>query len=139
MMQCAMIFWNWKATSILMRYAKFVFSVDVAYIMRQLNGQINVHKIFWGLRFRGLCVRKWTFFWSHCLRIFLLTVVEKSRKHLIILMFLFTNLQIMNGSRSERKEVLLEEHDPIWVELRDLFIADVRNFRLSDLRVGCDF
>lgn len=37
----------------------------------------------------------------------------------------------MNGSKKERKEVLLEEHDPIWVELRDLFIADVRNFRSS--------
>ncbi|KAG0585407.1 hypothetical protein KC19_2G009300 [Ceratodon purpureus] len=33
--------------------------------------------------------------------------------------------EVMNGSRKERKEVLLEEHDPIWVELRDLFIADV--------------
>lgn len=32
----------------------------------------------------------------------------------------------MNGAKKERKEVLLEEHDPIWVELRDLFIADVR-------------
>lgn len=42
------------------------------------------------------------------------------------------NLQIMNGSKKERKEVLLEEHDPIWVELRDLFIADVRNFGSSD-------
>jgi syntaxin-binding protein 1 len=30
-----------------------------------------------------------------------------------------------NGGRRENKEVLLEEHDPIWVELRDLFIADV--------------
>jgi len=44
----------------------------------------------------------------------------------------FVNLQIMNGSRKERKEVLLEEHDPIWVELRDLFIADVGNFGSSD-------
>lgn len=31
----------------------------------------------------------------------------------------------MNGTKKERKEVLLEEHDPIWVEMRDLFIADV--------------
>jgi syntaxin-binding protein 1 len=30
-----------------------------------------------------------------------------------------------NGGRRENKEVLLEEHDPVWVELRDLFIADV--------------
>jgi len=37
----------------------------------------------------------------------------------------------MNGIKKERKEVLLEEHDPIWVELRDLFIADVRNFGSS--------
>lgn len=39
--------------------------------------------------------------------------------------------EIMNGAKKERKEVLLEEHDPIWVELRDLFIADA-SLRLSD-------
>jgi len=32
--------------------------------------------------------------------------------------------EIVNGTKKERKEVLLEEHDPIWVEMRDLFIAD---------------
>jgi syntaxin-binding protein 1 len=36
-----------------------------------------------------------------------------------------------NGGRRENKEVLLEEHDPIWVELRDLFIADA-SVRLTD-------
>eukprot|EP00249_Psilotum_nudum_P019849 c27445_g1_i3 orf=1768-3075(-) len=33
--------------------------------------------------------------------------------------------------RAEKKEVLLEEHDPIWVELRHLHIADA-NLRLSE-------
>lgn len=42
MMQCAMISWTWKATSILMRYETFVFPVDGLYIMRQLNRQISV-------------------------------------------------------------------------------------------------
>ncbi|KAH8960961.1 hypothetical protein BDL97_05G025200 [Sphagnum fallax] len=36
-----------------------------------------------------------------------------------------------NGGRRENKEVLLEEHDPVWVELRDLFIADA-SVRLTD-------
>jgi len=48
------------------------------------------------------------------------------------LMFPFVNLQIMNGMRKEREKVLLEERNPIWVELRDLFIADVRNFGSSN-------
>lgn len=30
-----------------------------------------------------------------------------------------------NGGRPERKEVLLEDHDPIWLELRHAHIADV--------------
>lgn len=29
------------------------------------------------------------------------------------------------GSTTEKKEVLLEDHDPIWLELRDAHIADV--------------
>lgn len=29
------------------------------------------------------------------------------------------------GSTTEKKEVLLEDHDPIWLELRDSHIADV--------------
>lgn len=46
------------------------------------------------------------------------------------MVFVFSDLfacyvQIVNGTKKERKEVLLEEHDPIWVEMRDLFIADV--------------
>lgn len=42
-----------------------------------------------------------------------------------------------NTGRPERKEVLLEEHDPIWVELRHLHIADVNlqlNQKMNTLR-----
>jgi hypothetical protein len=42
MMQCAMISWTWKATSILMRYERFVFSVvgaPCACTVRQMNGR----------------------------------------------------------------------------------------------------
>ena len=31
---------------------------------------------------------------------------------------------------SEKKTAILDEHDPIWKELRDLFLADVRPARL---------
>ena len=30
---------------------------------------------------------------------------------------------------SEKKTAILDEHDPIWKELRDLFLADVRAVR----------
>ncbi|KAK3145179.1 hypothetical protein QOZ80_4AG0324720 [Eleusine coracana subsp. coracana] len=36
-----------------------------------------------------------------------------------------------NGSANERKEVLLEDHDPVWLELRHAHIADV-NVRLHE-------
>ncbi|KAL6851495.1 hypothetical protein ACP4OV_020428 [Aristida adscensionis] len=36
-----------------------------------------------------------------------------------------------NGSATERKEVLLEDHDPVWLELRHAHIADV-NERLHE-------
>lgn len=29
------------------------------------------------------------------------------------------------GSEAEKKEVLLEDHDPVWLELRHAHIADV--------------
>lgn len=32
----------------------------------------------------------------------------------------------MSDSASERKEALLEDHDPVWLELRHAHIADVR-------------
>ncbi len=36
------------------------------------------------------------------------------------------NVQVStNYGKKEHKEVLLEEHDPIWLEIRDLHIADV--------------
>ena len=31
---------------------------------------------------------------------------------------------------SEKKTAILDEHDPIWKELRDLFLADMRPSRL---------
>ncbi|EFJ05985.1 hypothetical protein SELMODRAFT_236643 [Selaginella moellendorffii] len=39
--------------------------------------------------------------------------------------------EITTGDKLERKEVLLEEHDPIWVELRHLHIAEA-NLKLTD-------
>ena len=46
-MQCAMISWPWKATSIPTRYEMFVFSVDGAYTTRKLNWQIFVQVTMW--------------------------------------------------------------------------------------------
>ncbi|KAL2632868.1 hypothetical protein R1flu_004347 [Riccia fluitans] len=37
----------------------------------------------------------------------------------------------LNTGRSDKKEVLLEEHDPVWLELRDLHIAEV-NLKLDE-------
>lgn len=39
--------------------------------------------------------------------------------------------EISIDGKRERKEVLLEEHDPVWVEVRDLFIADASK-RIAD-------
>lgn len=38
---------------------------------------------------------------------------------------LFLQIPGKNGGQPERKEVLLEDHDPIWLELRYAHIADV--------------
>ncbi|SPT15907.1 unnamed protein product [Triticum aestivum] len=40
-----------------------------------------------------------------------------------------------SGSGTEKKEVLLEDHDPIWFELRDVHVADVRLLPLLSLNV----
>jgi len=51
MMQCAMISWTWKATSILMRYGTSVFSVvgaPCAYTVRRMNGTIQCSGNFRG-------------------------------------------------------------------------------------------
>jgi hypothetical protein len=54
-------------------------------------------------------------------------------------MFLHMNWkqQVPNktGSGTEKKEVLLEDHDPIWFELRDVHVADVRLLPLLSLNV----
>lgn len=42
-----------------------------------------------------------------------------------ILMFNFCWKVSKAGSEPERKEALLEDHDPLWVELRHIHIADV--------------
>lgn len=42
------------------------------------------------------------------------------------------------GGKKEQKEVLLEEHDTIWKELRDLHIADVR-LNSASLHRSCEF
>ncbi|KAL5070682.1 hypothetical protein RYX36_021569 [Vicia faba] len=39
-----------------------------------------------------------------------------------------------NGGQPERKEVLLEDHDPIWLELRYAHIADAEIIFLGQLR-----
>lgn len=46
--------------------------------------------------------------------------------------FLWQKLKVpsKNGSATEKREVLLEDHDPVWLELRHAHIADVRLFKL---------
>jgi len=36
-----------------------------------------------------------------------------------------TNIQVSGKTGPETKEVLLEDHDPVWLELRHAHIADV--------------
>lgn len=51
-------------------------------------------------------------------------------------MFLY-KVPSKTGSATERKEVLLEDHDPIWLELRHVHIADVRLLPLSSSNMVC--
>ena len=44
-----------------------------------------------------------------------------------------------NGSATEKKEVLLEDHDPIWLELRHVHVADVRLLPLSSSKTMLRF
>jgi syntaxin-binding protein 1 len=36
-----------------------------------------------------------------------------------------------SSGKKEHKEILLADHDPIWMEMRDLHIADVSEFGIG--------
>lgn len=40
-------------------------------------------------------------------------------------MVFYVKIPSKTGGQPEKKEVLLEDHDPVWVELRHAHIADV--------------
>lgn len=48
-----------------------------------------------------------------------------SSSYVIVISTFNVKVPSKTGSTTEKKEVLLEDHDPIWLELRDSHIADV--------------